>query len=130
MPQIRRRTATMRSHLRRAAIAIMLVGSSGLATAQTSGMSPSSGGLELTSQQRAEIFRIVIRDKDKVKLPPATNPPAIVGAEMPPSMELYMLPDNIGTEVPEAKLYKYTIVQNQVIIVDPTTMKIIDVIRQ
>ena len=35
-----------------------------------------------------------------------------------------------STDVPTAKLYKYTVTQNQVVIVDPTTLRVIDVIRQ
>ena len=48
---------------------------------------------------------------------------------VPPSIELYLLPDNALAEVPEAKAVKYTVVQNQVVLVDPTTMRIIDVLR-
>jgi hypothetical protein len=31
--------------------------------------------------------------------------------------------------VPSAKFYRYTIAQNRVIIVDPTNLKVVDVIR-
>lgn len=116
--------------LRCALVAIVVGGGAASAAAQTSGASPSNADLELTPQQRSAIFRAVIREQEKVKLPPATNPAAAVGAQMPPSIELYMLPDTIGAEVPAAKLYKYTILQNQVVIVDPTTLKVIDVIYQ
>jgi hypothetical protein len=115
--------------LRGALVAIVVGVGAGSAAAQTSGASPSTD-LDLTPQQRSAIFRTVISEREKVRLPPATNPAAAVGAQMPPSIELYMLPDTIGAEVPAAKLYKYTILQNQVVIVDPTTLKIIDVIRQ
>ncbi len=48
---------------------------------------------------------------------------------VPPSIELYMLPDNALAEVPEAKSVKYTVLQNQVVLVDPTNMRIVDVLR-
>jgi hypothetical protein len=53
-----------------------------------------------------------------------------VGAPVPPSIELYMLPDVALAEIPVAKLVKYTTVQNQVVLVDPTTMRVVDVIRE
>jgi hypothetical protein len=43
--------------------------------------------------------------------------------------ELYGLPDAIAADAPSAKFYRYTIAQNQVVIVDPTNMRVIDVIR-
>ena len=55
--------------------------------------------------------------------------PVTVGAQIPPVTELYALPDSVTTGVPSAKFYRYTIAQSQVIIVDPTNMKVVDVIR-
>ena len=55
---------------------------------------------------------------------------ASVGAPVPPSIELYLLPDGVLAQVPEAKVVKYTTVQNQIVLVDPTTMRIVDVISQ
>jgi hypothetical protein len=43
-------------------------------------------------------------------------------------IELYMLPDDVLAANPVTKLYKYTMVQDQVVIVDPTNMRAIAVI--
>jgi hypothetical protein len=43
-------------------------------------------------------------------------------------IELYMLPDDAIANVPAAKLYKYTMVENKVVLVDPTKMRVVDVI--
>ena len=43
-------------------------------------------------------------------------------------IELYTLPDDILTTNPVTKLYKYTMVQDQVVIVDPINMRAIAVI--
>jgi hypothetical protein len=43
-------------------------------------------------------------------------------------IELYTLPDDALAAVPAAKLYKYTVVENKVVVVDPTRMRVIDVI--
>jgi hypothetical protein len=51
-----------------------------------------------------------------------------VGAAVPPQIELYVLPDAALAAVPDAKIVKYTTVQNQIVLVDPTTMRVVDVI--
>ena len=43
-------------------------------------------------------------------------------------MELYILPDNALMAAPAAKGFKYTVVQKQVVLVDPINMRVVDVI--
>ena len=129
------------TNFRRAAILLVLLGSVGTAVAQTApGSAPTAptpapraidpkAGLQLTPQQRPMIFHSVSREKAKVKLPPG-GVTASAGADLPPSIELYTLPDNVAAEIPNAKLYKYTVVNDQVVLVDPTSMKVVEVIRQ
>ena len=109
------------------AVVSMLLGGVMFAAAQTGGTSSPSMALELTPQQRTAIYQTVI--KDKLRTPPPANLPVTVGAQIPPVTELYGLPDAIAADAPSAKFYKYTIAQNQVVIVDPTNMRVIDVIR-
>ena len=88
-----------------------------------------SGAIEqkliLSSAQRAAIYQEVSKDKSKVA-PKDFSP--VIGADVPPMIELYMLPDEAVANVPAAKLYKYTMVENKVVLVDPTKMRVIDVI--
>jgi hypothetical protein len=51
-----------------------------------------------------------------------------VGADVPPMIELYALPDDILANNPVTKLYKFTKVEDQVILVDPTKMRVMAVI--
>ncbi len=101
------------------------------AVAQSSGVdeavNPNGMGqkLELTPAQRSAIYQEVSKNKPKVA---PTRFPAAVGAEVPPMIELYTLPDDILATNPVTKLYKYTMVQDQVVIVDPTNMRTIAVI--
>lgn len=81
--------------------------------------------LELTPAQRSAIYDAVRKDKSKVS--PSRFSTA-VGAEVPPMIELYMLPDDILAQNPAAKFYKYTMVQDRVVMVDPTNMRIVAVI--
>jgi hypothetical protein len=120
----------MKSNLRRVMMAIVLLGAAGFAAAQTGGPPNSPGPLALTERQRAEIYQTVAKEKDKVRTPPPVNMRVSIGAELPASMELYVLPDDVGAAVPATKVYRYTVVHNQVVIVDPTTMKVVDLISQ
>jgi len=88
-----------------------------------------SGAIEqkplLSPAQRSAIYAEVSKDKSK-KSPKDFSP--VIGADVPPMIELYTLPDDALAQVPAAKLYKYTMVENKVVVVDPTKMRVIDVI--
>jgi len=93
-----------------------------------SGMTAPAAQLQLTPEQKVAIFNAVRPAEGKVKAP--GNVPAAVGAQVPPATELYFLPDNALATAPEAKGFKYTVAQNRVVLVDPTTMRVVDVIPQ
>ncbi len=132
----------MNSHIREGAMVLALLGSVGIASAQNAPMAPAGSSpaakaqdsiskttsLQLSAAQKTSIFQSLT--KDKVKSPPPANLQVTVGAQIPASIELYPLPANIVTEVPATKAYKYTVAQNQVVIVDPTNMKVVEVIKQ
>jgi hypothetical protein len=81
--------------------------------------------LVLTEAQKRAIYQAVRKDKSKVAPSHfATN----VGADVPPMIELYALPDEIVANNPMTKLYKFTRVEDQVVLVDPTKMRIVAVI--
>ena len=81
--------------------------------------------LELTPAQRSAIYRAVSKDKSKAA---AKQFPAVVGADVPPMIELYALPDDAIADNSAAKFFQYTMVRDQVVLVDPTKMRVIDVI--
>lgn len=95
----------------------------------TSSTATTSTELQLSAQQRAEIYNTVTKQKVS-RTPPPPNLHVTVGGDLPASMELYDLPPDVAADIPATKLYKYTLVQNQVVIVDPTKMKVVDIIRQ
>jgi Protein of unknown function (DUF1236) len=88
-----------------------------------------SGAIEqklvLTPAQRNAIYAEVSKDKSKTS-PKDFSP--VIGADVPPMIQLYALPDDAVAEVPAAKLYECTMVENKVVVVDPTQMRVIDVI--
>ena len=126
-----------------ATVTLTLVTSVGFASAQTSIpgtlerpaettappplVNPSSQ-LQLTAAQKTAILDAVRRDGKKVTAP--TNFVVSIGAPVPPQLELYVLPDRALATVPDTRSVKYTVVQNQIVLVDPTTMRVVDVIPQ
>src|ERR1700761_170117 len=81
--------------------------------------------LELTPVQRSVIYQAVHRDKAR------TAPSRFatrIGADVPPMIELYELPDEVLADNPVAKLYKFTRVDEQIVLVDPTKMRVVAVI--
>ncbi|EJW11809.1 hypothetical protein A33M_2792 [Rhodovulum sp. PH10] len=97
---------------------------------------PTTGGLRpvttepapLTAEQKVAIVRAVKEADRPVKVPPGVD--ARVGAELPASIELYMLPDLALSTIPEAKPYKYTVVEERVVLVDPTNMRVVEVLAK
>ena len=84
-----------------------------------------SSKLELTPAQRNAIYQQVHKDLSKVA---PSRFATDVGAEVPPVTDLYTLPDDIVATNPETQSYKFTEVDDRVVLVDPTKMRVIAVI--
>jgi len=81
----------------------------------------------ITPQQRTIIYRTVRRG------PAATLPPDVIvrrGTVIPPTVVLTPLPQAIYADVPQLPAYKYFYVNNQLVLVDPVTSQVVDVIDQ
>lgn len=106
---------------------LMLLGGLTFASAQTGGLSSPDMALHLNAQQRTAIYQTVMQDR--VRTPPPPELPTHVGAQIPATTELYALPDSVTKDAPSAKFYRYTVADGRVVIVDPTNMKVVDVIQ-
>ena len=84
-----------------------------------------SQNLELTAAQRSAIYAAVSKDRSKMS---PQRFPAVIGAEVPPMINLYALPDDVVAGIPAAKLYQCTVVEDKVVLVDPTRMRVVDTI--
>jgi Protein of unknown function (DUF1236) len=89
---------------------------------------PTAAQLRLSETQKSAIAEAVRRENKAVE--PSVSFVASVGAPVPPAIELYILPDTVLAEVPAAKAVKYTVVKNQLVLVDPTNMRVVDIIPQ
>jgi hypothetical protein len=82
----------------------------------------------LTAAQKAAIFSSVTIDKSKAKA--SEDFKLSVGEQVPPTVALHPLPAGALAEVPTARPYRYTLVaDDQVVLVDPATMRVVEVIK-
>ena len=132
----------MQSHLRYGATTLVILASVTCALAQTPGMNskrdsgstmspPTSAQtqaqLSLTAQQKQAIWESVGKGKG-TKAP--ANFQASVGANVPAQVALRPLPATVTQQVPDARKYRYAKIADEVVLVDPTTNKVVDIIKQ
>jgi hypothetical protein len=133
----------VKSGLRHGLVLLAVIGSAGLAWAQIDagpmdnqkrivepkdGIGTPPAQLRLTDEQKNAIATAVRKENKAVTPPPSFV--VSVGAPVPPAIELYLLPDSALAGIPAAKTVKYTVVQDQLVLVDPTTMRIVEVIKK
>jgi hypothetical protein len=67
---------------------------------------------------------------DKSKAKASEDFKLSVGEQVPPTVAMHPLPPCALAEVPTARPYRYTLVaDDQVVLVDPATMRVVDVIK-
>jgi len=116
----------MKPLLRLSIAAAALVAAVPLATAQTTIIERRAPAyVELTPSQRTVIYREVQRRPVAV----APQVELRVGAPIPQAVELYPVPEELYVEVPQLRRYRYFNVHNQVVLVDPETSEIVEIIR-
>ena len=79
--------------------------------------------LELTPVQRRTIYRTIVRER---VAPAEPTVEYRVGARLPDSVRLYSIPQEVAVEVPTIRSYKYMVVNNRVVLVDPATSQVVE----
>jgi Protein of unknown function (DUF1236) len=97
--------------------------------AATSGSSTSSASqLNLNADQGKKLWTEISDHAMKQNAPSGFN--VAVGQIVPISVSLRELPNKAQTEVPAAKPYQYAMVDNKLLLVNPSDKKIVEVITQ
>lgn len=115
------------------ATAILILAGATAASAQTTIIERDSPGviarerIELTPAQRTTIYRTVTRER--VRAAPESFAVRL-GARVPQTVELQEIPTAVVQEVPSVRRYRYMVVNNEVVLVDPATSEVIEIIRQ
>jgi len=92
-------------------------------------VTPSGPGVKLTPAQRQLIYASISKQTHKSTAAPLTFG-ATVGAVVPEPVELTPMPETIVDVVPQTRGYSYAFVSAQVLIVDPKSRQIIEVISE
>ena len=79
--------------------------------------------LQLTPVQRRTIYRTIVRER---VVPAEPTVEYRIGARVPDSIRLYSVPREVAVEVPEIRSYKYIVVNNRVVLVDPATSQVVE----
>jgi len=120
------------THFRHAAIVAAVVAGTTTASAQTTIITRepvesrtvvTTEPLELTPVQRRTIYRTIVREQ---VAPAEPTVEYRVGARVPDSVRLYSVPQEVAVEVPAIRTYKYMVVNNRVVLVDPATSQVVE----
>jgi hypothetical protein len=129
----------MISILRFGAVLVVLLGAIGIAVAQQApGTGPTTttprapaaatgGKPELTPQQRASMYTMVMSTRPK-QAPAGVS--LRIGAKIPATVELSDLPAAAAQQAPSMSQFKFVVVQNQVALVDPGSSEIVEILQQ
>jgi hypothetical protein len=120
------------TYFRHVAICAMLAASSAAASAQTTIITGepvesrtvvTTEPLQLTPVQRRTVYRTIVRER---VVPAEPTVEYRVGARVPDNVRLYSVPQDVAVEVPAIRSYKYMVVNNRVVLVDPMTSQVVD----
>jgi hypothetical protein len=78
--------------------------------------------LQLTPVQRQTIYRTIVHERVAPAQPTVEYH---VGARIPESVQLYAVPQEVAVEVPAIRAYKYMVVNNCVVLIDPATSEVV-----
>jgi hypothetical protein len=137
-------TENMMSSIRNIAVALAVVGAAAGASAQTTTTTTTTtvertGPLQLTPQQRTTVYRTVTRERRVTPAAPTTTtvitPAApveeiVVGRRVPSSVTLSPFPQPVVVETPALQRYRYYYVNNRLVLVDPMTSEVVDILDQ
>lgn len=84
------------------------------------------GPLVLSPDQRTTVYRSVTRDRRAVRGPAVVE--YRVGTRLPRDVQLETFEDDVYVEAPELKRYRYIHVNNQLVLVDPETSEVVEII--
>ena len=80
----------------------------------------------LTAAQECAIYNAVIGQRVGSS---TTRIPTAIGAAVPQAVELGDLPDQAAASMPGAGPLKYAMVEGDIVVVDPISMRVVDVIH-
>lgn len=119
------------------ALALVLLPASAFAQTTTiTTTTETRGPSALNPEQRTVIYRTITRERRIAPGPAVVPPPGgpvvsyEVGAPIPREAVVSDFPEDAYIEMPELRHYRYVYVNNRLVLVDPATSRIVDVISE
>jgi len=78
--------------------------------------------LQLTPVQRRTVYRTIVRERVAPAQPTVEYR---VGTRIPENVRLYTVPQEVAVEVPAIRPYKYMVVNDRVVLIDPATSEVV-----
>lgn len=91
----------------------------------TTGQGAAAGAAKLTTEQRSKISTVIKQQKVE---PVSLNISVRIGARVPSHVHFYPLPVQVIDIYPQWRAYRYILVDDEIVIVDPDTYMIVAVI--
>jgi hypothetical protein len=85
-------------------------------------------GFALSADEELDIYQQVRKSASKEAVPAGFRPE--IGAKVPGSIALDSLPGDLTNHVPALRKYDYVMAQNRVVLVDPATRNVVDVLTE
>ena len=95
---------------------------------RTGNSAAASDRLDLSDAQQKSIWKDISRHAANQSAPSGFN--AAIGTAIPASVSTYPLPRAAARDVPAVKPYRYAMLQNKVLIVNPSDKKIADIVTK
>lgn len=117
------------------ALALVLLPASAIAQTTITTTTETRGPSVLNPEQRTVIYRTITEER-RVAPGPVVVPspgPAVryeVGAPVPREAVVSDFPEDAYIEMPELRRYRYVYVNNRLVLVDPATSRVVDVIAE
>ena len=112
-------------------VPLAVLGGATIALAQTTTTTTTTvertAPMKLSPQQRTVIYRTVTRERRTV---PPVEVQASVGGVVPPTVVLAPIPESVYAEVPAVRPLKYFYINDQLVLVDPATSQVVEIIDQ
>jgi hypothetical protein len=105
----------------------LLAGTSVTLAAEMTSVKPHDH-LGLTNNQQQTIYQDLSKKGEKATVP--TSFKAAVGETVPGNVKLRMMPADVAKQVPAVKSYDFAALRNEILIVDRSSKKIVDIINR
>ncbi|MXQ12451.1 DUF1236 domain-containing protein [Microvirga makkahensis] len=107
-----------------AAIGLLAVAPAGAQTSVTTTTTETTGSITIAPEKRT-----IIRERLSTAEPVTVKEKVTVGWTVPDTVELETVPDTIVSDIPTVKGYSYFVYNDDVVLVDPKTRKVVTIVE-